>query len=248
MKRRASKRRAPNKAPGKQRPSSSIHIPKLQPRHDRPIEEIVKEINDGAQGWREVTGEPMPNSVEEWKVAAVRYGMPPDVVQSGEFTGSDVWYFVLGRKHAQLDDEHRALRRTILTKPASAPTPPQPPSPTAAAVGKPATTEDQKLAGIVRGLSNNARSMMRFLLISKAFCRASAFTLDGIADELKLSNDAVRVARRCINSSTPKLLESARGPGGGVWLTPTGERVASMVPPETCLQAALAETRPKKHK
>jgi hypothetical protein len=91
------------KSNGKPRPQAQT--PKLSPPEDlNSPQRLQQRIDEAAEDWQRLTGEPMPNSVEEWKVAAVRYGMPPDVVHSGEFTGNDVWTFVVGKKLAQLDD------------------------------------------------------------------------------------------------------------------------------------------------
>jgi len=106
---------------------------------------------------------------------------------------------------------------------------------------------DDEYAVIARGLSNNARSVLRFLLVVTAFDRASCYDLSGIATDLELSHDSVRSARREIGAVSPKLLESARGRGNGVWLSPGGKLVAERIPPSSCRQACLVENNTKKH-
>jgi len=136
--------------------------------------------------------------------------------------------------------------RPVCTLPTS--TTPSPATPSTPPNPKPMTPDQDRLAGIVRRLSNNSRSMLRLLLLHEAFCHASLVTLQYVAEELEISADAVRAANRAIREVSLSLLESKTGRGGGVWLTPTGKAVALLVPPETCLQPSLAKTSTKKQK
>ena len=208
---------------------------------------IRQRIEAGHELWHALTGEPMPLDLEDMQAAAVRFGLPADVVHRGDFTLADVTNFMVGKRLAALDEWHDRVRLTkaeeAARRAANAVTPSTSPP-----ADKQAEAGDDEYAGIARRLSNNARSMLRYLLVVTAFDRASCFDLNGIAIELELSVDAVRSARREIGDISPNLLESARGRGNGMWLSPAGKLVAERIPPSTCRQACLGENSTKKHK
>lgn len=95
---------------------------------------------------------------------------------------------------------------------------------------------DDEYAGITRGLSDNARSVIFFLHENTAYDRASKYARDDIACELGLSSNQLRVVFRKLAKQSPALFESKEGRGGGIWLTPAGKAVGERIPPQTCRQ------------
>ena len=95
---------------------------------------------------------------------------------------------------------------------------------------------DDEHATIARGLSDNARSVLRFLLDNDAVDLAQRYPKGDIADELGLPRDAVRVVRRRLAKLARGLIESKDGRGGGIWLSPAGKKVAAQISPQSCRQ------------
>lgn len=111
------------------------------------------------------------------------------------------------------------------------------------AAGETSATVDDMYATIARDLSDNSRSLLRFLDVNAAYDCAGRYPQADIADELGVTTDALRVARRQIAKLALQLIESKEGSGGGIWLSPAGKKVAARIPPETCRQIELAAPR-----
>jgi hypothetical protein len=95
---------------------------------------------------------------------------------------------------------------------------------------------DDEYAAITRGLSDNAQSVLRFLLDNDAVELARKYPQGDIADELGLPRDAVRVVRRRLAKLDCRLIETKEGRAGGIWLSPAGKAVAAQIPPQSCRQ------------
>lgn len=246
--RRSAKRPTPRPA---RRPSAKLCLHSAMERVRASFAEAAPRlrtrIEAGHELWQSLIGEPMPLDLDDMQSAAVRFGLPADVVHRGDFTLAEVTNFMVGKRVAALDelyDRVRATEAEVTVRRAAGNVTPSMSTP----AGEQAEAVDDEYAGIARRLSDNARSMLRYLLVVTALDRASCFDLNGIASDLELSRDAVRSARREVGSIKPPLLESARGRGNGVWLSPAGRLVAERIPPSTCRQACLAEISTKKHK
>jgi hypothetical protein len=205
-----------------------------------------RRIDFGQELWQEILGEPMPLELDEINTAAIRFGLSPDAVLKGDFTLADVTSFMRGKRLAAADhlrDCVRAAKAEAAVRPAV-----DPPVTSASPPGRsPTEAVGDEYDGIARRLSDNARSVLRYLLVMTAFDRASRVAQHGVADDLRLSFGAVRTACREIRRISPELLESVSGRKGGVWLTPTGKLVAERIDPRTCRQSCLSETSTKKH-
>jgi hypothetical protein len=95
---------------------------------------------------------------------------------------------------------------------------------------------DDEHATIARGLSDNERSVLRFLLDHNAVDCPRRYPQADIAEELGMSKWKIQWCRKTIGNLAHKLIESKDGRGGGVWLSPVGAKVASRIQPQTCLQ------------
>lgn len=210
------------------------------------IAELDRRVAAGHETWQSFVGEPMPTNVEEIAQAAVRFGLPADVVLRGNFTLADVTTFMVGKRLAAADehvDRLRAVAAEAVVRRAGGTVTPG----TSPAAGTQVEAADDEYAGIARRLSDHTRSVLRYLFVNDAFDRASLIEQHGIAVDLEISFNAVRAARRELCRAGQPLLESASGRKGGVWLTPAGKLVAARVPASTCRQPCLAETSTKKH-
>jgi biotin operon repressor len=170
--------------------------------------------------------------VEGWQ-----YGRPGIVALLGELEQA---VMALDAPRRAALEAIRASRMVFESAPPPGPTsvspptasPPAPPPPTAEAVGKPATAEDEKLAGIVRRLTENACRVLAYLLTENATSYRNLRRRQRIADELVLSIDDVNTVRDELKKAGVPI-ESEPGAKGGWWLTPDGVRLAEIVARES---------------
>jgi hypothetical protein len=197
--------------------------------------EIRQRVDDGHELWQAVTGEPMPLELEEIRAAAVRFGLSPDAVLAGNFTLADVTTLMVGKRQAAADEWNDRVRaagaEAAVRRAAGTVTPGTVPP-----AGTQAEAADDEYADIARRLSDNARSVIRFLHDYTAYDRSSRYPQADIASELGLSPSQLRVVFRRLAKQSPVLFESKEGRGGGTWLTPAGKSVAERIPPQTCRQ------------
>ena len=205
---------------------------------------LRQNVADAQVLWQSLAGCPMPTSYGEAQIQAVRFGIPAERAISGNYTLRDLHHFMIARHLKALDNEtdrRRAaaaeaeVRRggggSIAGGAAPTPTVPllaPPPPRTAEAVGGPKTTEDEKLAGIVRRLTDNACRVLTYLLTENATSYRNPRPRQRIADELVLSIDDVKAVRRELKKAGVPI-DSEPGAKGGWWLTPDGVRVAEIV-------------------
>jgi hypothetical protein len=264
--------------------------------------EAKRRVAEGHETWQHFVGEPMPTTLEDIRLAALRFGLSPDAVLRGDFSLADVTTFMIGDRLAAADahldrvraaaaeektriavrastpDEtgipqgdadsrelwrrrieqqqrhredslrHRRLRDEAETarlqreaarlqlQRLAAGTLAAPPSAVPDTAPPPAEVADDEPTRISRGLSDNARSVIRFLHQNTAYDRASRYSQADAASELGLSPSQLRVVFRRLAKQSPVLFESKEGRGGGTWLTPVGKAVAERIPPESCRQ------------
>ena len=123
---------------------------------------------------------------------------------------------------------------------------PSPVPPAVARGSKPASTDDERLAGIVRRLSDNACRVASYLRAEGATSYRTVRNRQRIADALSLSVDDVNAVRDELDAAGVPF-ESKGGRNGGWWLTPEGVRVAEIAahePPPTTAAKAGNGTKP----
>lgn len=188
---------------------------------------VSAQIASGHEIWQALTGQPMPLSGEEIRVAAVRYGMPADVVQRGAFTLADVTHFMAGKRLAALDDRLDRVYTAAAEAAARQAATCAPGTPSHANT----CTEmvDDEYAAIARRLSGTTRAAMVLLLEMHALSRGDKLARQFIADELGVDYDSLRVVRTELSKTGKVLVESIGGCRGGWWLSPDGVRVAQLL-------------------
>jgi hypothetical protein len=65
--------------------------------------EAKRRVAEGHETWQHFVGEPMPTTLEDIRLAALRFGLSPDAVLRGDFSLADVTAFMIGDRLAAAD-------------------------------------------------------------------------------------------------------------------------------------------------